>query len=51
MYKLILDLYTKSLFSFSNEFSKHVDGMSVGSILDPTLLNIRMTELEKIIAT
>ena len=49
MKKLIIDPCTKTAFSFNNKIYKQVDGVSIGSLLGPVLVNIIITELEKII--
>ena len=49
MKKLIIDSCTKTAFSFNNKIYKQVDGVSIGSLLGPVLVNIIITELEKII--
>ena len=46
MKKLILDASTKTVFSFNSKFYKHIDALSIGSLLGPVLTSIIMTELE-----
>ena len=49
MKKLIIGVYTKTVFSFNSKFYKQIDGVSMGSQLGPILANIIMTELESTI--
>ena len=49
MKKLILDICTKTVFSFNSKFYKQIDGVFMGSPLCPVLANIIMTELESTI--
>jgi len=47
--KLLLDACKKTAFSFNNVIYEQIDGVSMGSSLGPTLANVIMTELEKVI--
>ena len=47
--KLLLDACTKTAFSFNNVIYEQIDGVSMGSSLGPTLANLIMTELEKVV--
>ena len=47
--KLNIDSCTKIEISFNSKIYKQIDGISMGSPLGPVLVNIIMTELEKII--
>ena len=49
MKKLILDICTKTRFSFNNKFYQQKDSVSMGSSLVPVLPNITMNELEGVI--
>ena len=44
--KLLKDFCTKTPFSFNGELYHQIDGVSMGSPLGPTLVNILITELE-----
>ena len=41
----------KTAFSYTNKIYKQIDGVSMGSSLGPVLINIIMTELEKIVVS
>ena len=47
--KLLKDACHKTTFSFNNVLYEQIDGVSMGSPLGPTMANIIMTELERII--
>ena len=50
MKKLLKDCCTKNALTFSKVIYEQIDGVSMGSCLDPVLANIIMTELETVIA-
>ena len=45
--KLILDTYTKTVFSCNNKLFEQTDGVSMGGSLGPVLANIIMTEFKQ----
>ena len=47
--KLIIDSCTKTAFTLNSKIYKQIDGVLMGSPLDPVFANIIMTKLEKII--
>ena len=47
--KLLLYCATKTAFSFDNIFYEQIDSVSMGSCLAPVLVNIILTEFEKVI--
>ena len=49
--KLLTDSCTKTAFSFDNNFSEQVDGVSMGSPLGPVLANIILTEFENVVVS
>ena len=49
--KLIKDTCIKTAFSCNNKLYKQIDGVCMGSSLGPVLVNIIMTELEKIVVS
>ena len=44
--KLLLDACQKTAFSFNSKIYKQTDGVSMGSLLGPVLVNIIMTQIE-----
>ena len=51
MEQLLLDSCTKAAFSYYNIFYQQCDGVSAGSSLAPVLVNIILTEFEKVVVT
>ena len=49
MKKLLKDCCTKNALTFSKVIYEEIDGVSMGSCLDPVLANIIVTELETVI--
>ena len=49
MKKLLKDACSKTAFTFNDKIYKQIDGVSIGSPLGPFIVNIFMTELEKVI--
>jgi hypothetical protein len=49
--KKLLDLCTKTAFSFNNQLFEQTDGVSMGSALGPVLANIILSEFEKVIVS
>ena len=49
MKKLLKDACSKTAFTFNDKIYKQIDGVSMGSPLGPLIVNIFMTELEKVI--
>ena len=47
--KLLLDVCTKTTFSFSKKLYVQIDGVSVGSRLGPFMTNMIMTKLERVV--
>ena len=48
--KLILDSCNKTAFSFNNKIYEQIDGVSMGSSLEPVLTIKILTEFEKVIS-
>ena len=49
MKKLLKEACSKTAFTFNDKIYKQIDGVSMGSPLGPLIVNIFMTELEKVI--
>ena len=47
--KLIKHSCTKNAFLFDDEIYKHIDGVSIGLLLEPVLANMIMTEFERLV--
>ena len=47
--KLLLDVCTKTAFSFNKKLHEQIDGASMGSPLGLLMVNVIMTELERVV--